>query len=127
MDILLVEDELTIALTLGDDLADAGHRVDSCPSGDLALGRLRNRTYDCVITDLRLPGVSGREVVAAALARLPHCLVVVISAWFAPGESVALRELGASACIGKPFRNGDLVANLAQLRLELPNARPRDE
>jgi DNA-binding response OmpR family regulator len=127
MDILLVEDEPTIAVTLGDDLADAGHRVDPCPTGELALGRLLSRTYDCVITDLRLPGVSGREVVAATSARLPYCLVVVISAWFSPGEASALRELGASACIRKPFRNGDVVASLARLRLELPNARPRHE
>lgn len=54
MRILLVEDEKTIALTLSDDLEEAGHEVVLLDEGRRALQRIREESFDCLITDLRL-------------------------------------------------------------------------
>ena len=59
MKILLVEDEKTIAITLGDDLRGEGHEVRHTADGGEALRILAEESFDCVITDVRLPGVDG--------------------------------------------------------------------
>ncbi len=68
MKVLLVEDEEIIAVTLGDDLREAGHEVAHTPDGREAINLLRDQVFDCVITDVRLPGADGIEVLAAAKA-----------------------------------------------------------
>ena len=68
MKILLVEDEEIIAVTLGDDLREAGHDVIHTADGKEALAILRDQVFDCVITDVRLPGADGIEVLQAAKA-----------------------------------------------------------
>ena len=62
MRILLVEDEQTIAVTLTDDLEAAGYEVRHCPDGQEGIAELQKRSYDVVITDVRLPGADGLQV-----------------------------------------------------------------
>ena len=66
MRILLVEDEQTIAVTLTDDLEGAGYEVKHFPDGKEAIDELQRRSYDVVITDGRLPGADGLQVLQAA-------------------------------------------------------------
>ena len=66
MRILLVEDEQTIAVTLSDDLEAAGHEVLHVPDGKQAIRELQRKSFDVVISDVRLPGADGLEVLRAA-------------------------------------------------------------
>ncbi|MBL8731200.1 MAG: response regulator, partial [Planctomycetes bacterium] len=69
--VLLVEDEATIAVTLGDDLVDRGHRVTLLADGVAALRRLDAARFDAVISDLRLPGADGITVLERARRHNP--------------------------------------------------------
>ena len=57
--ILLVDDEPEVAATLAELLAIDDHRVDTAGNGALALDRLREHTYDLIVSDLRMPGLDG--------------------------------------------------------------------
>jgi DNA-binding response OmpR family regulator len=116
MKILLVEDERTIAVTLGHDLADAGHEVVHTPDGRHALRLLGEQAFDCVITDLRLPGADGMQVVRAARRARPSAEVIVITGHAAQDCERAALDSGASSVIEKPFFNDQILANLGRRR-----------
>jgi PAS domain S-box-containing protein len=103
--ILVVDDEVAIARTLADMLADAGHRVDVAASGAAALAHLSGGGYDLVVSDLRMPDLDGPALYRALLARDPGWRDRVI---FTTGDTLseaALAFLDATRrpCIEKPF------------------------
>ena len=114
MKILLVEDETTIAVTLGHDLADRGHEVQLVDDGADALQRLDRERYDCVISDLRLPGADGLRVLASARAARRDVGAILISAWLDPEDVRECRRLGARM-VAKPFLNDQVVELVADL------------
>ena len=69
MDILLAEDERSIAVTLRDALEAAGHKVESVREGRSALVSIENRDFDVIVTDVRMPGASGIEVLTGRARR----------------------------------------------------------
>src|SRR5689334_3339150 len=64
--LLLVEDEPALRSVVAEQLTDRGFEVDQADSGETALARLADFAYDAIITDLRMPGIGGSEVVEAA-------------------------------------------------------------
>jgi CheY-like chemotaxis protein len=106
--VLLVEDEPTIAVTLGDDLVGHGFRVVHTADGADAVQRLAGCAFAAVITDLRLPGADGIAVLKAARA---HGIgsVLVISA-YAASRAEDLRAHGVDVVIQKPFCNEQVLA-----------------
>ncbi len=122
MRILLVEDETTIAVTLTDDLEAGGHEVQHVGDGHQALARLEHEAFDCVISDLRLPGADGLRVLAEARSRNPAGGAILITACPRDEHVAACRALGAPV-VQKPFRN-DLVVSLVTDLRSPPASRP---
>lgn len=108
--ILLVEDEPTIAITLGDDLQEHGHRVTHVADGSLALRLLADQSFDAVITDLRLPGASGIEVVLSVQRHMPNAAVLLITAY---ASAELERSMSGCTVLRKPFVNERVLAWLA--------------
>jgi DNA-binding NtrC family response regulator len=131
MNVLVVEDEKTIAITLCDDLRAAGHDVTHTADGAEALRVLGERTFDCVVTDVRLPGASGIEVLEAAKRTRPDTEVIVMTAFATIEQAVEAMRLGASDYIQKPFLNEavlERVARVAKFRALLDeNRRLKEE
>ncbi|MEZ5965291.1 MAG: sigma-54 dependent transcriptional regulator [Planctomycetota bacterium] len=131
MKILLVEDEKTIAVTLTDDLTQAGHEVEYTPDGAEACQILGDRVFDCVITDVRLPGASGIEVLAAAKRARPDTEVLVMTGYATVEQAVEAMRNGAFDYIQKPFLNETVVERLGRIdrfrALVDENQRLRDE
>ena len=61
-EILFLEDEVTIREVLTEYMNVAGHKVTECGSGDEAVERLKDRSYDLAILDIKVPGISGLKV-----------------------------------------------------------------
>lgn len=59
---LVVDDEVDVRETLSEILEIAGYDVDSVASGTEAIARLESRAYDAILSDLRMPGMSGAEL-----------------------------------------------------------------
>ncbi|MBL8748395.1 MAG: sigma-54-dependent Fis family transcriptional regulator [Planctomycetes bacterium] len=115
MNVLLVEDEPSIAVTLRDDLEAAGHAVTHLDDGKKAIDLLQTRAFDVVITDVRLPGADGMQVLAAAKRARPDTEVLVMTAYATIEHAVEAMRQGADDYIQKPFLNEHVLDRLARI------------
>jgi len=130
MHVLLAEDEETIAVTLKDALEEAGHEVDHAPDTDRAL-ELLEANPDIVLTDIRMPGAGGMELLKQAIARDEHRPVILMTGYGTVEQAVEAMRIGAAHYIQKPFRNEAVVGLVERFgrerTLEAENARLRGE
>ncbi len=121
--VLLVEDELALAAAVREALTDAGLNVDHAGDGEEALARVRQKTYDAVICDLKMPRVDGMTLYRAIAAATPALARRVIFVTGDVAGTDAERFLDDTGCrwLAKPFRLGDL------LRARPRNARVRHD
>lgn len=102
--ILVVDDEESMRDVLSIMLERTGYSVISVASGEEALERLNKEIFDLVITDLRMQGVDGIEVLKAAKAASPETVVLVITAFASAESAVEAMKQGAYDYLTKPFQ-----------------------
>jgi len=110
MRVLLAEDEETIAVTLSHALGDAGHEVLRAPDTRVALELLAGRNPDVVVTDIRMPGAGGMEVLRRSVELDPRRPVVLMTGYGTVEQAVEAMRIGAAHYVQKPFRNEAVVA-----------------
>jgi len=112
--ILVVDDEEIIRTTVHDVLVRYGSRVETAREGNEAVALIRQREYDLVISDIRLPGSSGYEVFKTVKEVRPGCPVMFITGFgYDPSHSIirATPE-GLAAVLYKPFKVDELLAEV---------------
>src|SRR3954463_12740952 len=107
--ILLIEDDAAIATTLRRILADEGHDVLLEQRGDRGLDRSRNEAFDVVITDLRLPGLNGLDLVRELHAAKPLLPIIVMTAHGTTETAIEATKFGAYEYLIKPFEMPALI------------------
>ena len=100
--ILLVEDKHELRAMLRKALERAGHTVDEAPDGSAAVAKVRARRYLLVLTDLKLPGRSGLDVLRETKQADPTIPVILITAYGSVEEAVTAMKDGAFDFIQKP-------------------------
>jgi nitrogen regulation protein NR(I) len=110
--ILLIEDDASLAANLQEVLADDGFRVTLCGRGDEGLRRASMEEYDAVLTDLRLPGLGGLELVRQLHVSQPRLPVVLMTAHGTVDAAIEATKEGAYEYLQKPFEMPDLLALL---------------
>jgi len=110
--LLLVDDEADFRQVIAERLGEAGFSVVEAGTGEEALERLTGFAFDVLVTDLRLPGVDGREVLDEALARYPEIMAIVITGFGTVREAVDITRRGAEGFITKPFQFEELLHEL---------------
>ena len=106
--VLFVEDEPTIAIPLIDELEEHGCRVRHTSDGDEAVRLTAQIAFDVLITDLRLPGADGVQVVRAARLQRPEARILVITASTSRELEAVLAD-GVGSILKKPFFNGAVL------------------
>lgn len=106
--ILVVDDEPNLRRVLSAQLARDGYEVLTAEDGAAGLELLREHHFDLVITDLRMPGVDGMELLRQALAMDPELPVVMITAHGAVDTAVEALKLGAFDYVTKPFDQAEV-------------------
>ena len=101
--ILVVDDESEMRTALSHALSRAGFKVDSAANGTEALVKLKKDPFCMVITDLKMPEMSGMEVLGAVKRISPHIPVVVITAYGSIHNAVEAMQAGATDYLLKPF------------------------
>lgn len=123
--LLLVEDEAPLREATAERLIEHGYRVTAAGSGEAARDLLADFAFDAVITDLRLPGIDGDEVVELALERYPEIVAVVVTAYGTVQDAVSAIKRGATDFVMKPFPFDHLLhilsTALEQRRLKSEN------
>jgi DNA-binding NtrC family response regulator len=106
---LVVDDEPGMRAGLAAVLARGGFEVAVAATGEEGLARLEQGAVDLVVTDLRLPGVGGLEVVRAARRPGSRTAAIVVTAHGTVEDAVAAMKLGAFDFLTKPFSPGDVL------------------
>ena len=111
--ILVVEDEPDLRKVLATLLRRGGYTVDLAENGKAGSEKLGHEIYDLVITDLKLPGASGLEVLRASKSLYPETPVIIITAYSTDEAAEEARRLGAFNYILKPFDTDKILADIA--------------
>lgn len=122
--ILIVEDDATIRVTVGKFLTKQGYDISVAENGATALALLRQQSFHLVLLDLRLPDMSGMDVLAKLRESDDQGLVIIMTAFPEVRTAVASLKAGAYDYIHKPF---DLEDLLEQIRRALETHRLRRE
>ena len=124
--LLLVDDEESLRSVLAERLTDQGFQVVQAADGESALKVLEGFAFDVIVSDLRLPGVDGRQVIDAALTRYPGIVAIVVTGYGTVKDAVDVIKRGAADFIAKPFQFDELMhvlsSALEQQRLRSENA-----
>ena len=122
--LLLVEDDPAGRELARYNLQKAGYAVDTADDGEAALARFDPTRHALVLTDVKMPGVSGMEVLKRVKAASPDTPVLVMTAFANVQLAVEAMKAGAGDFIGKPFNRDQLLLAVAKA---LEGRRLRDE
>ncbi len=124
--LLLVDDEDALREVVAERLSEQGFDVQQASSGEQALEKLAEFAFDVLLTDLRLPGIGGNDVLEAALERYPDLIAIVITGYGTVKDAVGAIKHGAADFISKPFQFDELLhvieSAFEQRRLRSENA-----
>jgi len=103
--VLIVDDDALVRSFLAMILREEGHVVVEAPNGKEALGKFLNNEFDLAITDLKMPGMSGLELMQECKKNKPDVHWIIITAYGSIGNAVQAIKAGASDYLTKPFKN----------------------
>lgn len=107
--ILVTEDDRVQREIIGDILEQAGYQVVSCSSGEQALEAISETEFDILLTDLRMPGWDGLELLRKAKQISPELDVVIMTAYATIKTAVTAIKEGATDYLEKPFDKDELL------------------
>lgn len=119
MTILLIDDEKTIRVTLGDALRGAGHQVIEADALSPARRVLQTQRVDLVISDIRLPDGSGHELISHKKQHSPYSRIMFITGYGTVEDAVNALHEGADDYVTKPFLNEDILHRIGRIEREL--------
>lgn len=107
--ILIIDDEPLMRISISDALAEDGYEVAESGLKEEGVSLIRNRHFDIVITDLRLPDGDGIEVLKETRKQSPDTMVIMITAFGSVDTAVDAMKFGAYDYITKPFSMDELL------------------
>jgi len=122
--ILLAEDDEIMRITIQDRLEKHQWHVDAVPNGKEAAVRLKKKNYHLVISDIRMPGLDGWQLLKFALQSSPYTDIIMMTAFGSVDDAIESLKKGAADYILKPFNMDDLVIRVNRI-LEMQKIKAR--
>lgn len=113
--ILLVEDDELMRVTVQDHLRDQGWLVDEAVDGHAALALMKQQSYEVVVSDIRMPGLDGTQLLQLVKVQSPNTDVIMMTAYGSAADAVQCLKKGAADYILKPFDLDDLTIRIKRL------------
>jgi two-component system, NtrC family, response regulator AtoC len=110
--VLVVDDEENIRLVLKTLLKRQGYEVETAETGEAALELVESFGPDVVVTDVRMPNMTGLDLLATLRAKGSEATVIVMSAYGSPDEALEALRAGAYDYLQKPFKPDEVVLML---------------
>jgi len=120
--VLVVDDAPQICKALSDVLTASGYAVRTAPSGERALQIMDTAEFDLIITDLKMSGMSGMDLIARVKERAPHVPVVILSGFGDMDDVIGAMRAGIADYLKKPFSIDEV---LEVVRREVKKSRAR--
>jgi FixJ family two-component response regulator len=109
LEIAVIDDDDSFRVALIESLSSFGYGVDGYASAEDYVGSINGRSFDCVVTDIHMPGMSGLELMQHLTAQGSTTPVVLITA--RSDTNLSAKAAAAGACLlRKPFEINDLIA-----------------
>ena len=112
--ILVVDDEGANRYSVSKTLQRVGYVVIEAASGEEALQQMSNQEFDVVLTDIRMPGLDGVELLRRIKEQAPDMIVVLMTAYASLGTAVEALRLGAHDYLIKPSSNQDIRLSVSR-------------
>jgi DNA-binding NtrC family response regulator len=129
--VLIVDDEPRLRKALALQLQEAGYDTDAAEDGRAALGLVQSSSFDCIISDLRMPNLSGEELLAELQKVNPSLPVIFLTAHGTVQVAVKAMQEGAVDFLEKPYNQEDILKAVRRAidrkRLMLENLFLREE
>jgi len=106
--ILVVDDEESMREFLSIMLHREGYQVEAVADGAQAIALLKEKGYDLIISDIKMPRVDGFQLLAHVKDRWPETVVIMVTAFSSTEEAVEAMKQGAYDYITKPFKNEEI-------------------
>ncbi|MGB9498979.1 MAG: sigma-54-dependent transcriptional regulator [Dissulfuribacterales bacterium] len=107
--ILIIDDELAIRNGARLTLSEEGWSVDTCPTGTDGLNQALAEEYDVILLDIKLPDISGMEILKTIRLKQPDSYVIMMTGFATVQNAVEALKLGAYDYIAKPFLGDELI------------------
>jgi len=120
--ILVLDDEQNYLLILETVLEEADYNVTALNDPEMALAYLEESEVDVVITDMKMPKLTGRDILEQVKKNYPHIPVLIMTAYGSIESAVEIMRMGAFDYITKPFANDELLLSVSNA-VELAKAR----
>ena len=112
--ILVVDDEGAIRYSVSKTLQRVGYTVHEAASGEEALEMMKKDDYDVVLTDIRMPGLTGVELLKRIKEVAPDAIVILMTGYASLGTAVESLRLGAHDYLIKPSSSQDIRQSVAK-------------
>jgi len=112
--ILIADDHDSLRRGLVRALSDAGHDVDEASSGNLAIEKLHDAVFDVIVSDLKMGGSTGIDVLKTARLLQPHAAVILMTAFGSVSTAVEAMKSGAFDYVQKPFEIEEMEVKIAR-------------
>jgi DNA-binding NtrC family response regulator len=113
--ILVVDDEEALRTVLSSELENEGYIIASAGDGDDAINILRDRTFDLVLLDIKMPRVDGFEVLRFIKERFPSTKVIMLTGFADLKNAIESKKLGAEDFVSKPYDLVDLLTTIERV------------
>jgi DNA-binding response OmpR family regulator len=112
--ILVVDDESAIRYSITKTLQRVGYQVDSAASGEEAIQKMQQQPFDVILTDIRMPGISGVDLLAKVKEQAPDAIVILLTGYASLDTAVESLRLGAHDYLIKPSSSQDIRDSVAR-------------
>jgi len=116
--VLLIDDEVEFTQTLSERMESRGLKVDSAKSGQEALKKINEVSYDAIFLDLAMPGMDGIETLRHMLEKNPDLQVILLTGHGSIDKSVEAVKLGAKDFLEKPADINKLMEKIKEAKTE---------
>jgi DNA-binding NtrC family response regulator len=112
--ILIADDHDSLRRGLVQTLADAGHDVEEAPNGNAAIEKLHESAFDVLVSDLKMGGSTGLDVLRTCKSMHPNCAVILMTAFGTVQTAVEAMKAGAFDYVQKPFEIEEMEVKIAK-------------
>src|SRR6187401_1792153 len=112
--ILIADDHDSLRRGLAQALSEGRHDVEEAPNGNAAIERLHESAFDVIVSDLRMGGSTGLEVLKTAKSLQPNCAVILMTAFGSISTAVEAMRAGAFDYVQKPFEIEEMEVKIAK-------------
>lgn len=110
--VLIVDDEELLRHSLSVELISEGYEVETAGDGDEAIELLRQKTFDIILLDIRMPKINGFEVLKFIKQNKPDVRVIMLTAYADVRNAIEAMKLGAIDFVSKPYDLVDILSSI---------------